>query len=716
MQFFLTNILAVSLTSSGIALLILLIRKLFGKETGAWWRSIIWVLLLVRLCIPMVIDSPIGVLNESAQISDYTQVSPIPNANANNSTTTDLDSPILAADTPQSTTPSPKIDWIKIAFYIYLSGAMIFLLRFIAKLTILNMRVNKMPSCTAPQVNALFEDTKNAMGIKRKIWLVTSKTNKVPAMCGLFSPCVVIPENLTNTQNKNQLEYIFIHELTHYKQKDIFKLWLTEIAVSIHWFNPILHLIKNVIVQDIEIACDEKVLNVIGKNNYAEYGSTLVCFSTKHKNNFPMVTTTNFAGKRGNNLKERLIMIKKYNRKKTLIIGLILALVLSVTLIACTTLGTDENLQPMENTPEPTTNPQSTDELDSISTESMDTGEQEVAVSKDVRDINNSSGTLIERIAQLIDGNIPLGDLIEEFSLPYEGDAFRFYMCTLTDEYTLSLFVEQDIDRELNLDYSSMGLVLENTTDNWLLTNPTSEEVVEYMQDEYFAQREEWKAINVESRYEGNFLQVNTPNNGMITIQISDDVASELVNALKNPDGKIIINDYKDTPQEYSMYGAEIFLEDMNYKYPVPLWSNSRGSALAFGYAAEPIPVSQYASDIVMNLITANMNFEKLSLDEISDLVSVELILDGESKGIVTDSSDLKEIENMLKNAENLNGGSGCPFTAKLILTKSDGSTLELIHATDSCSVFVLGTADYYKYDNRDKLLEYFGMTEFYTY
>ena len=76
---------------------------------------------------------------------------------------------------------------------------------------------------------------------------------------------------------------------------------------------------------------------------------------------------------------------------------------------------------------------------------------------------------------------------------------------------------------------------------------------------------------------------------------------------------------------EYAFYGVSIFLEGMYYQYPTLIWVNSFGKT-AFGFANEPIPVSEQAADIVFGIIDENMDFEKIPLSEIKDIVSVELL------------------------------------------------------------------------------------------
>ena len=44
--------------------------------------------------------------------------------------------------------------------------------------------------------------------------------------------------------SEKDFQYIVLHELTHYKRRDIFYKWLVQVAVCLHWFNPLVHLIR----------------------------------------------------------------------------------------------------------------------------------------------------------------------------------------------------------------------------------------------------------------------------------------------------------------------------------------------------------------------------------------------------------------------------------------------------------------------------------------
>ena len=73
---------------------------------------------------------------------------------------------------------------------------------------------------------------------------------------------------------------------------------------------------------------------------------------------------------------------------------------------------------------------------------------------------------------------------------------------------------------------------------------------------------------------------------------------------------------------------------------------------------------------------------------------------------------NLETLENMLSTAKIMKGGSGCPFTATLIITKENGDKGTITLATDDCAVFKTGNT-YYDYSDgySSELFGLFGLT-----
>lgn len=146
-----------------------------------------------------------------------------------------------------------------------------------------------------------------------------------PMLVGLIKPCIIIPDTgFTEKQLKNILR----HEVSHLKHFDIAVKWLTMIAVSIHWFNPFIYLIRKEINNICELACDEAVIKNLSAEEKQDYGDTLIDMAAKDKYPSGVLQATMCEEKRS--LKERLTSIMRYGKRSKAIIILSLVLFISV--------------------------------------------------------------------------------------------------------------------------------------------------------------------------------------------------------------------------------------------------------------------------------------------------------------------------------------------------------------------------------------------------
>lgn len=109
--------------------------------------------------------------------------------------------------------------------------------------------------------------------VKRPIELWVNPLVSSPLLIGFFRPCIVLPG--TDVSEKN-FQYILVHELTHYRRRDMFYKWLVQFTVCLHWFNPLVHLMGREITRACEFSCDEAVLARMGYENAQDYGQTLL--------------------------------------------------------------------------------------------------------------------------------------------------------------------------------------------------------------------------------------------------------------------------------------------------------------------------------------------------------------------------------------------------------------------------------------------------------
>jgi beta-lactamase regulating signal transducer with metallopeptidase domain len=135
-----------------------------------------------------------------------------------------------------------------------------------------------------------------------------------PMLVGLFRPKIVLPER---EYSDAQLQAVLLHELTHLRRKDVLIKWLSCLACAVHWFNPIVWLVRREIDRACELSCDEAVIAKLDASGRQTYGDTLIYVAADHKPRTALAMSES-----GRNLKERLGAImkgKKWSRPAMII-------------------------------------------------------------------------------------------------------------------------------------------------------------------------------------------------------------------------------------------------------------------------------------------------------------------------------------------------------------------------------------------------------------
>lgn len=92
-------------------------------------------------------------------------------------------------------------------------------------------------------------------------------------MTGIFRPVLIMP---AREFTDSELEYIFLHELTHLKHRDILFKWLALFINAVHWFNPFMYVITAQLNESCECFCDETVTKNFTDARKKEYMNTIL--------------------------------------------------------------------------------------------------------------------------------------------------------------------------------------------------------------------------------------------------------------------------------------------------------------------------------------------------------------------------------------------------------------------------------------------------------
>lgn len=95
---------------------------------------------------------------------------------------------------------------------------------------------------------------------------------------GFFRPQIYLPVWLAEEHR----EFVLAHECSHIARRDHWWKLLGYIALSIHWFNPLVWLGYILLCRDLEMACDENVVKTMDLARRKAYSAALVSCSAVH--------------------------------------------------------------------------------------------------------------------------------------------------------------------------------------------------------------------------------------------------------------------------------------------------------------------------------------------------------------------------------------------------------------------------------------------------
>ena len=146
-------------------------------------------------------------------------------------------------------------------------------------------------------------------------------------VCGFILPKIYLPINVA----PDSLPYILEHEETHIRRRDYLIKPFAFLALTIHWFNPMMWLSFVHMSKDMEMSCDESVLRKFGGEIKGDYTRSLLTFS-EIRSGFPAISPLAFGE---SNIKTRIKNVMSFKKPTPWIIIFALAIIVltSITLI-----------------------------------------------------------------------------------------------------------------------------------------------------------------------------------------------------------------------------------------------------------------------------------------------------------------------------------------------------------------------------------------------
>ena len=321
MNEFIKILLSLSVSGALLLLLILGLKPLYKNKFSKRWQYYIWIVVALRFLLPFTPDTTIiGSLFEKFDTTAITNEIPTnPNVPVPADTGNSKAEPIQT--NREITTAAMREPFNKYVCLFFIWSALALVL-FVRKVTVYQGFIQYIKAGNKEvsdiKILNLLSDCEEKLNIKTRVELSCNPLIASPMLIGFFRPRIILP---VGELEDKELSYIFVHELTHYKQRDMFYKWLIQIVVCVHWFNPFVYLLEKEVNKSCELSCDEKVISILNEKAKREYGDTLISFlksNNLYKSSLASVTLTEGAEQ----LKERLGAIMKFRKKSKAIIAI----------------------------------------------------------------------------------------------------------------------------------------------------------------------------------------------------------------------------------------------------------------------------------------------------------------------------------------------------------------------------------------------------------
>ncbi len=320
-------VLSLSISGSILAILILAIKPLIRHRISKSIQYYIWIIVLLRLIMPFSLEESImnNFFSKELKTTVATSFPALGNINSAPVRPHDGQQIISNSTYNNDTDHSRYFSGLLTQYvvYIWLLGVLITLLVNLSRYTRFLKHLK--------QANRPATEIENTILVgllkgQQNVRLVRNPLAASPMLIGVFKPLIIIPDiSFTEEQVKN----ILLHEVVHLKRFDVVIKWLTLIATSLHWFNPLMCLIKREINHACELSCDEAVIKNLNNEEKQDYGDTLIAVVSENK--YPNGVLQATMNEEKETLKERLVAIMKYNKKSKIVIFMSVVLFLAIT-------------------------------------------------------------------------------------------------------------------------------------------------------------------------------------------------------------------------------------------------------------------------------------------------------------------------------------------------------------------------------------------------
>ncbi len=267
-----------SATVSAVLLPLLLASRWLQSRVKAKSLYILWLLLAVRLVVPVEITLPKPAV--TVQVPQYEVT--IPTNRPSGELPDDQLSPVepnVEPSLPQTEqepdlTAQTEVPVAVVLGTLWLTGVFAIALIQISSYLVTRRALLRWARPVSPETREQIQYLALRLGLKRTFQVRRSDRVRTAMVLGVLRPVLLLPQEECDP-------LVVLHELNHLRRRDLEYKGLMMAACWLHWFNPLVWWMSRVAGRNLELCCDE---DVAGKENSAfrhRYGRLLLECATE---------------------------------------------------------------------------------------------------------------------------------------------------------------------------------------------------------------------------------------------------------------------------------------------------------------------------------------------------------------------------------------------------------------------------------------------------
>lgn len=252
------RVLNMSLTGS-IVIAVVLLARLLLRRAPKIYSYMLWAVVLFRLLCPISLSAGLSVLKplpvtttQGLSTVTYRPVEPVTPASG------ELGQEVARPESAETVKAETGAQAMTLAAAVWLTVG------------------GALAGCSLVQYTVLRRKLREAVPYRGEILL--SDNIRTPFVMGVLSPKIYLPWDTPQEERR----FIIAHERQHIHRGDPLWKLLGYLALCVHWFNPLVWLAFFLGGKDMEMSCDEAVLNRLGEDIRADYSQALLRLAT-HK-------------------------------------------------------------------------------------------------------------------------------------------------------------------------------------------------------------------------------------------------------------------------------------------------------------------------------------------------------------------------------------------------------------------------------------------------